>query len=107
VPTSLSDLCEPLPTRTPYVSREASSLRSRGRGHSQGERTPIVRNWLTTGSRSVFPEHALLIVEERLREQEAEGVRMPDAMPLDELALRILVAVHHSGWGAAKPSSGG
>jgi hypothetical protein len=32
-----------------------------------------------------------LIVEERLREQEAEGVRMPDGMPLDELALRILI----------------
>jgi hypothetical protein len=26
-----------------------------------------------------FPEHSLLIVEERLREQEAEGVRMPEA----------------------------
>jgi hypothetical protein len=40
----------------------------------------------------VFPEHALLIVEERLREQEAEGVRMPEGMPLKELALRILIA---------------
>jgi hypothetical protein len=40
----------------------------------------------------VFPAHALLIVEERLREQQAEGVRMPAGMPLDELALRILIA---------------
>ena len=40
----------------------------------------------------VFPEHALLIVEERLREQDAGGVRMPEGMPLDELALRILIA---------------
>jgi hypothetical protein len=40
----------------------------------------------------VLPAHALLIVEERLREQEAEGVRMPEGMPLDELALRVLVA---------------
>jgi hypothetical protein len=40
----------------------------------------------------VFPEHALLIVEERLREQEAEGVRMPEGMALDELALRVLIA---------------
>jgi hypothetical protein len=39
----------------------------------------------------VFPEHALLIVEERLKEQQAEGVRMPERM-LDELALRILIA---------------
>jgi hypothetical protein len=28
----------------------------------------------------VLPEHALLIVEERLREQQAEGVRMPEGM---------------------------
>jgi hypothetical protein len=42
----------------------------------------------------VIPEHALLIVEERLREQEAEGVRMLEGMPLDELALRILIAPH-------------
>ena len=40
----------------------------------------------------VLPEHALLIVEERLREQQSEGVRMPEGMPLDELALRVLVA---------------
>jgi hypothetical protein len=40
----------------------------------------------------VFPEHALLIVEERLREQQAEGLKMPDGMPLDELALRVLIA---------------
>lgn len=40
----------------------------------------------------VFPQHALLIVTERLREQQAQGVRMPEEMELDELALRILVA---------------
>jgi hypothetical protein len=40
----------------------------------------------------VFSEHALLIVKERLREQQAEGVRMPEGMQLDELALRVLIA---------------
>ena len=35
---------------------------------------------------------ARLIVEERLKEQEAEGVQMPEGMPLDELALRVLIA---------------
>jgi hypothetical protein len=39
-----------------------------------------------------FPAHALLIVQERLREQEAEGVGMPEGMELDELALRMLLA---------------
>ena len=39
----------------------------------------------------VFPAHALLIVEERLREQEAEGVEVPDHLALDDLALRILI----------------
>jgi hypothetical protein len=39
-----------------------------------------------------FPAHALLILEERLREQEAEGVKMPEGMQRDELALRILIA---------------
>jgi hypothetical protein len=39
----------------------------------------------------VFPEHALLIVEERLKEQQAEGVRMPEGIPMDELALPILM----------------
>jgi hypothetical protein len=29
-----------------------------------------------------LPEHALLIVEERLREQEAEDVRMPESWNL-------------------------
>jgi hypothetical protein len=43
------------------------------------------------GGLVVFPAHALLIVEERLREQEAEGVQLPD-MPKDELALRTLIA---------------
>jgi hypothetical protein len=40
----------------------------------------------------VFPAHALLIVEERPREQQAEGVWMPEGMPLDDLALRVLIA---------------
>jgi hypothetical protein len=31
-------------------------------------------------------------MEERLREQEAEGMRTPEGMPLDELALRVLIA---------------
>lgn len=31
-----------------------------------------------------FPAHALLIGEERLREQQAEGARMPEGMPMDE-----------------------
>jgi hypothetical protein len=44
----------------------------------------------------VFPQHALLIVEEWLREQQAEAVRMPEGIPLDELALRILIAAHVS-----------
>jgi hypothetical protein len=39
-----------------------------------------------------FPAHALLILEERLREQEAEGVKIPEGMERDELALRILIA---------------
>jgi hypothetical protein len=39
-----------------------------------------------------FSLHALVIVEERLRQQQAEGVRMPEGMPLDELALRVLIA---------------
>jgi len=39
-----------------------------------------------------FPAHALLILEERLAEQEAEGVKMPEEMERDELALRILLA---------------
>lgn len=40
---------------------------------------------------SVSSLHALLIVEKRLREQQAEGVRMREGMELDELALRILM----------------
>jgi hypothetical protein len=38
-----------------------------------------------------FPAHVLLIVEERLKEQEAEGVEIPERMERDELALRILI----------------
>ena len=40
----------------------------------------------------VFPAHALLVLEERLREQEAEGVEMPEGTERDELALGILIA---------------
>jgi hypothetical protein len=48
----------------------------------------------TRGARLItLPAHALLILEERLREQEAEGVEMPAGMERDELALRILTAV--------------
>jgi hypothetical protein len=39
-----------------------------------------------------FPAHALLFLEERLAEQEARGVEMPEGMERDELALRILIA---------------
>jgi hypothetical protein len=39
-----------------------------------------------------FPAHALLILEERLAEQEAEGVEMPAGIERDELALTILIA---------------
>jgi hypothetical protein len=53
-----------------------------------------------------FPAHVLLIVEERLAEQEAEGVDMPKGMERDELALRILIAAslnrpHRPRWRAA------
>jgi hypothetical protein len=41
-----------------------------------------------------FPAHALLILEERLAEQETQGVKMPEGIDRDELALRILVAIH-------------
>jgi hypothetical protein len=37
-----------------------------------------------------FPAHALLILEERLKEQESKGVEMPAGMARDELALRIV-----------------
>jgi hypothetical protein len=38
-----------------------------------------------------FPFHALLIVEERLKEQREAGTAMPSGLELDELALRVLV----------------
>jgi hypothetical protein len=61
---------------------------------------PIVHGWsLTTTHRSIwfsFPAHALLILEERLREQEAEGVEMPEGRERDELALMILLAAELS-----------
>lgn len=40
-----------------------------------------------------FPVHALLVVEERLAEHEAEGFSLPAACDRTELALRILVTV--------------
>lgn len=40
----------------------------------------------------VFPAHALLIIEERLKDQKTEGVRMPEAIPLGEIPLRVLIA---------------
>jgi hypothetical protein len=38
-----------------------------------------------------FPAYQLVVVQERLREQEAEGTEMPEGMERDELALRILI----------------
>jgi hypothetical protein len=40
----------------------------------------------------VFPSYALMVVEERIREHIAEGIRIPISLAIDELALRILVA---------------
>jgi hypothetical protein len=40
-----------------------------------------------------FPAYQLLVVEERLREQEAEGVRVSEGMERDELALRVLIGL--------------
>jgi hypothetical protein len=52
----------------------------------------------TVDSPITFPAHAaLLILEERLREQEDEGVEMPEGMERDELALRILIAAETGG----------
>jgi hypothetical protein len=39
----------------------------------------------------IFPAHALLVVEERIRESEEEGVRLPEGVDRTLLALRILV----------------
>ena len=36
----------------------------------------------------MFPTCELLVVEERLRQQQAEGGRVPESMELDEIALR-------------------
>jgi hypothetical protein len=63
----------------------------RGRGDRSNASSTSQRGE-TSGSRSSFLNHDLLIVGERLREQQAEGVRMPEGMPLDELALRVLIA---------------
>ena len=40
----------------------------------------------------VFLEHALRIVEERLKEHPGRGRQDAGGMPLDELALRVLIA---------------
>jgi hypothetical protein len=59
--------------------RQRSSSWSRARRPNEpGHRRPLI----------AFPAHVLLIVEEPLREQEAEGVQMPEGMERDELALR-------------------
>jgi hypothetical protein len=42
-----------------------------------------------------FPAHALLIVEERLRADQRDGLLAPDA-DVTELALKILVLAEHS-----------
>jgi hypothetical protein len=87
------------------VTRNSSSFRRDGRSAPLappgGYTASRAREWLSSFRRVdrgiqqrvtdwnpiVFPEHALLIVEERLREQQAEGVRMPAGVPLEELAL--------------------
>jgi hypothetical protein len=50
-----------------------------------------------------FPAYSLLVVEERLREQQAEGIRMPGGIELDELALRVLIAAATVRRGTAAP----
>ena len=58
----------------------------------------IPRAHSDSSQRIVSPEYALLIVEERLKEQQAEGVRMPEGMPLDQPALRVLIATDRRRW---------
>jgi hypothetical protein len=81
----------------------SSSTRTQAVCKSQFVRTlltwPSSMGWMETptgpgANRGLitFPAQALLILEERLAEQEAEGVEMPEGMERDELALRILVA---------------
>jgi hypothetical protein len=53
-----------------------------------------------------FPAHALLILEERLAEQEAEGVEMPEGVKRDELALRIGCGSGEGSSGFVRPSPG-
>jgi hypothetical protein len=55
------------------------------------------------GTLSYSPSMRSLIVEERLREQPAEGVRMPERIELDELALRILIAAETGSVPAMEP----
>jgi hypothetical protein len=50
----------------------------------QRDRKPLV--WIS------FPTEAFFTLQERLAEQEAEGVAMPAGMKRHELALRILIA---------------
>jgi hypothetical protein len=42
------------------------------------------------------PRSRLLVLEERLGEQQAEGVQMPAGVALDDLALRVLIAAELS-----------
>jgi hypothetical protein len=59
------------------------------------QRVPASRrctNGLPSDAVIVFPDYALLVVEERLKEQQAGGVHMPPGVPLDELALRVLIS---------------
>jgi hypothetical protein len=70
----------------PIVCQGQTLRGSTGSRSGRPRGTSSVDNWIA------FPTHALLIVEERLREQQAEGMRMPDGVPLDELALRALIS---------------
>jgi hypothetical protein len=55
-----------------------------------------------------FPPYQLLVLEERLPEQEAEGVRMPEGIERGERALRILIETEKlaasPSWGIDRPS---
>jgi hypothetical protein len=57
------------------------------------ERAPRSGPKAPRGPSRIRTARTLLILEERLKEQQAEGVRMPEGMALDELALRILMDV--------------
>jgi hypothetical protein len=56
--------------------------------HRQLDREQVLRPLRRALAGELVPTpHSLMIVEERLRKQRAEGVRMLAGMPLDELAL--------------------